>query len=177
MHLPRVILGSARGCPLLSSPCLWLGPLFPPRRRSRTCWPCLVLYCTAEELPRVLGSEPCVTQLQFKGYKGKGFASRLNTSKRWQQLLDQIERKEVACGSPKQTRVSEEKQDPEESYWETMRKKLLIYVEQKPESSRNSPSCFHIQSIFSLAHMEWASANFLPQTRLFLSILRKKQES
>lgn len=69
------------------------------------------------------------------------------------------------------------KQDPEESYWETMRKNPLIYVEQKPESSRNSPSCFHIQSIFSLAHMEWASANFLPQTFLSLTILTKKQDS
>lgn len=105
----RVILGFVWGCPLLSFPHLWLGPLFPLRSRSGTCWPCLVLYCTAEKLPCVLGSEPCVTQLPFKGYKGKGFASRLNTSKPWQQLLDQTERKEVACGSPKQTGVSEAK--------------------------------------------------------------------
>lgn len=61
-----------------------------------------------------------------------------------------------------------------EKQWE---KTLLIYREQKPESSRSSPSCFHIQSIFSLAHMEWASANFLLQTFLFLTILRKKQGS
>lgn len=58
--------------------------------------------------------------------------------------------------------------------WE---KDFLIYVEQKPESSRNCPSCFHIQSIFFLAHTEWASANFLPQTFLFLTILRKYQDS
>lgn len=44
----------------------------------------------------------------------------------------------------------------------------------KARSSRNSPSCFHIQSIFSLAHMEWASANFLLQTFLFLSLERSK---
>lgn len=124
MHPQRVILGFVWGCPLLSPPCLWLGPLFPPSSRSRTCWPCLVLYCRAEKLPCVLGSEPCVTQLQFEGYKGKGSASRLNTSKQQQQLLDQTERKEVACKSPKQTGVSEEKQDPEESYGETMRKKI-----------------------------------------------------
>lgn len=109
VHLQRVILGSVWGCPLLSSPCLWLGPLFPPRSENGTYRPCLVQYCTAEKLPCALGSEPRITQLQLKGYKGKGFASRLSTSKHWQQLLDQIERKEVACGSPKQTGVSEAK--------------------------------------------------------------------
>lgn len=55
--------------------------------------------------------------------------------------------------------------------------KLHIYVEQKLESSRNSPSCFCTQSIFSLAHMGWASASFLPQTVLLLAVLRQKQDS
>lgn len=69
----------------------------------------LTMSAVAQKLPRVLGSQPCVTQLSFRGYKGKGFASRLHTSKPWQQLLDQTKRKEVDCGSLKQTWVSEEK--------------------------------------------------------------------
>lgn len=122
----------------LSSPCLWSGILFLQKSRSRTCWPCL-LQCTAEKLPCVLGSQPCVTQLQFRGYKGKGFASRLHTSKLWQQLLDQTERKEVACGSPKQTGVSwKKKQDPEESYWETMRKKPCSFIGNKSPSPQEA---------------------------------------
>lgn len=63
----------------------------------------LTMSAVAQKLPRVLGSQPCVTQLSFRGYKGKGFASRLHTSKPWQQLLDQTKRKEVDCGSLKQT--------------------------------------------------------------------------
>lgn len=84
--------------------------------------------------------------------------------------------KKLPGGPPKQTGVLEAKTGSRRTLLRNNEQKLLVYVEQKPESSRNSPSCFRIQSIFSLAHMEWASANFLPQTFLFPTTLRQKQD-
>lgn len=157
------------GCPPLCSPCLWLGPLLPLGYRTGTCWPWCCTECQRSCF-MLLDVSPVLHNCSSEVTKTRALPA--DSMLQSNATIVGLSRKEKSCLG-----VSKVKTGSRRMLLRDNKQKLHIYMEQKLESSRNSPSCFRIQSIFSLAHMGWASASFLPQTVLLLAVLRQKQDS
>lgn len=144
----RVMLGFAWGCLVPSSPCLSLGALFLLRRRTKTYY---AWYCAVQQRNCLMFLEvsPELHNCSSKVIKAKDLPADSTLQSSGNNCWIKQRGKKFPVGPQSKLESQKQKQDPEESYWETMRKKLLIYEEQKPESSRNSKLLPHPINIFS----------------------------